>query len=130
MNEVIQVVLGVGLFLLLMVLVFIAVLLARAISKVNTLYQNVDRALVPFGQTGWGRLFNQGVRQGRGYVDQPTDALIIRMTDLISSVTLLKRVADSAGIELSYDKVAVWGRAIFDALDNMTDGMPEPDNKV
>jgi hypothetical protein len=125
MNEAMQVVLGVGLFILMALLVALVGLLVRVISKLNGAYQTIDRALVPFGQSGLGHLANQGVRQASTYFDQPTDAAVIGMTDLASSVAFVVRLAQAAGVELTYERVASWGRTMFDALDKLTNGIPE-----
>jgi hypothetical protein len=125
MNEAMQVLLGVGLFMLMALLVALVGLMVRVISKLNGVYQAIDRALVPFGQSGLGHLANQGVRQASTYFDQPTDAAVIRMTDLASSAAFAVRLAQAAGVELTYERVASWGRTVFDALDHLTDGVPQ-----
>jgi hypothetical protein len=124
MNEAMQVVLGIGLFILISLLVALVGLLVRVISKLNGAYQTIDRALVPFGQSGLGHLANQSVRQASTYFDQPTDAAVIRVTDLASSMAFAVRLAQAGGVELTYERVASWGRMVFDALDKLTDGVP------
>jgi hypothetical protein len=124
MNELVQVGLGVELFVAIALLVFAVRLIVQLISRLEGLYRSIDLALVPFGQSGLGRLANQSLRQGRTYVDQPTDMAVIRITDLVSSVTFLAQIAKAAGVEVTADKVAAWGRAVFDALEALTDGVP------
>jgi hypothetical protein len=84
----------------------------------------IDRALVPFGQSGMGKLTHNAVAQGKTYFDQPTDPAIIQLTDVLKSVGFVSQVLKAMNIQLSYDQVATWGRAIFDALDGLTDGQP------
>jgi hypothetical protein len=129
MNEAVQVLLGIGLFILIAFLVALVGLLVSVLSKLNGVYQSIDRALVPFGQSGLGRLANQGVKQGRTYFDQASDPAVIQITDLVSSAAFLMNLTKAAGIQVSYDRVATWGRAVFDALDNLTDGVPDTDSR-
>jgi hypothetical protein len=125
MNESVQILFGIGLFILIALLVGLVGLLVRSISKLNGIYQGVDQALVAFGQTGVGHLANQSVKQASTYFDEATDPAIIQLANLAGSIAILVQFAKTLGIELTATQLATWGRAIFAALDNLTDGEPE-----
>lgn len=131
MNDVLQIALGAGLFLAIVLIIWVIVLLTGLLKRLQSSFAAIDRALVPFGQSPAGQLVNQTVDTVKLQFDQSTDPAIIRITDLLKSVSLVVAVTKALGIELSYDKVAVWGRAIFDALDTLTDGKPvEPSDQA
>ncbi len=124
MNDIVQIALGVGLFLAITLLVWLIVLLSGLAKHLKTSFATIDQSLVGFGQTATGRLTNQAVETAKLQFDQASDPAIIRITDLMKSVSLIVMLTRAVGIELTYDKVAIWGRAIFDALDELTDGKP------
>jgi hypothetical protein len=39
-------------------------------------------------------------------------------------ITFVAKVAEAAGVQITRERVALWGRALFDALDQLTDGVP------
>lgn len=124
MSEVMQVLMGVGIVSLLAVLVFVVGWLIVAIKRLESAFVQIDRALVPFGQSGLGRLANTAAIQARGYFDQATDPAVIQLAALLGSVTFAARWAKAAGIEITPERIAVCGRALFDTLGNLTDGVP------
>lgn len=124
MNDVVQIAFGFGLFLLLSLLIFVIVLLTRFARKVEGLFLGIDRALVPFGQSDLGKLVHNAASTGRTYVDQPTDSLVLQLVALLTSISFVVKVAKAAQIDITPDRVALWGRAVFDALGALTDGVP------
>ncbi len=124
MNEGLQILLGIGLFMALALLGVLIVWLVSMVKRLEGMFTGIDKALVPFGQSGIGQLVNQAANQGRTYVDQPTDPAVIQITTLLSSVAFVAKVAEAAGVQITKDRVALWGRALFDAIDQLTDGVP------
>lgn len=127
MNEVstpVLVLLGVGMFILLALLGALLVWLISTVKRLEGMFSNIDKALVPFGQSGVGKLANQAVDQGRTYVDQATDPAVIQLTTLLSSVAFIAKMAEAAGFKITAERVSLWGRALFDTLDQLTDGVP------
>jgi hypothetical protein len=125
MSDLMQVGIGIGLFILIALLTGLVALLVRVVSKLNGVYQTIDRALVGFGQSGEGRLVNQGVKQASTYFDQPTDPAVIQIANLMGSIAVLAQFAKSAGIDITPGGVATYGRAVFKAFDGLTDGVAE-----
>jgi hypothetical protein len=124
MNEVVQVLMGLGAIVLLVLLGFLVTLLVRLIRKLEETYLTLDHALAGFGQTGIGRLAHQAATEGRTYVDEPTDAMVIRLAQILNSVAFIAKVAHASNVEITPERVALWGRAFFDALGGLTDGVP------
>jgi hypothetical protein len=124
MSEGLQILLGVGLFIVLGLLGALVVWLLTTVKRLEGMFANIDRALVPFGQSGIGQLVNQAAHQGRTYVDEPGDPAVIRIATLLSSITFVAKVAEAAGVQITRERVALWGRALFDAVDQLTDGVP------
>src|SRR5512133_1362374 len=110
-----QVVLGIGLFILIALVVALIAILGRAAAKLGSLYQSIDKALVGFGQTGEGHLVNQSIKQASTYFDQPSDPAVIQIANLIGSGAVLVQFAKTAGIDINPERIAVWGRAVFAA---------------
>jgi hypothetical protein len=124
-NDYVLIIMAIGLFVLLALLGALIVLLVSVVKKLDGVFVGI----VPFGQSGMGKLTRNAVAQGKTYFDQPTDPAIIQLTDVLKSVGFVSQVLKAMNIQLSYDQVAIWGRAIFDALDGLTDGEPAPDPK-
>lgn len=126
MDDLLLVGAGAGVFLLLALLTLIVMILANFAKKLDAVFHTIDRALVPFGQSALGQFVHQAAATGRTYVDQPGDPAVIRLTDVLNSAVFVVQVARAAGIEITRERVALWGRALFDTLDALTDGEPEP----
>lgn len=123
-NEIVQIAVGIGLFILLALLAGLIGWLVLAVKRLEAVFISLDRALVPFGQSPLGHLANQVAQQGRTYVDEAADPAVIRVTDLLNSITFLVQLAGAANIPITRERVATWGRALFDALEALTDGVP------
>jgi len=89
------------LFIALALLRVLIVWLLSTVKRLEGMFSNIDRALVPFGQSGVGQLVNQAAQQGRTYVDQPTDLAVIQITSLLSGITFVAKVAEAAGVQIT-----------------------------
>lgn len=125
LNPVVQAAIGLGVFIVLALLGVALTYLALVARKLNAKLSDIDSALVPFGQSGVGKLVNQAVEQGKTYFDQPTDPAIIQIATFLGSIVFFAKAANAAGFKITPERVAAWGRALFDTLDNLTDGEPE-----
>jgi len=124
LNPIVQALIGLGIFIALALLSALLVYIALVAKKLNATFGNIDKALVPFGQSGVGKLVNNAAETGRTYFDQPTDPAIVQIATFLGSIAVLMKAANAAGIKVTPERVATWGRALFDTLDTLTDGVP------